>query len=166
MEIAQGYARLPKRNYAAEKCRFYCFVITLGYLFYTNFLQTFIMKKVHLFSYFVVLCWFLQYISLKFKLIQGVLLILNEVFCWAKEEFWSISKGQKRWERFHRTASFSRSDSAFELEDYFGTSGSAFRGARSIEIGLSQQWRIQKRRVGRCHAKHRPRGGWKRHTPT
>ena len=65
MEIAQRYARLPKRNYAAEKCRFYCFVITLGYLFYTNFLQTFIMKKVHLFSYFVVLCWFLKYVSLK-----------------------------------------------------------------------------------------------------
>ena len=56
MEIAQGYARRPKRIYAVEKCGFSHFVITLDYPFCTNFLQTFLMEKVHLFSYFVVLC--------------------------------------------------------------------------------------------------------------
>ena len=56
MEIAQGYARRPKRVYALEKCGFPHFVITLGYPFCTNFLHTFIMKKVYVFSYFVVPC--------------------------------------------------------------------------------------------------------------
>ena len=67
MEIAQGYARRPKRIYAIEKCEFSHFAITLGYPFFTNFLQTIVMKKVHLFSYFVVLCWFLNDVSLKGK---------------------------------------------------------------------------------------------------
>ena len=65
MEIAQGYARRPKRIYAVETCGFFHFVITLGYPFCTNFLQTLPMKEVQLFSYFVVLCWFLKYVSLK-----------------------------------------------------------------------------------------------------
>ena len=65
MEIAQGYARRPKRIYAVEKCGFFHFVITMGYPFCTNFLQTFIMKKAHLLSYFAVLRWFLIYVSLK-----------------------------------------------------------------------------------------------------
>ena len=65
MEIAQGYARRPKRIYAVEKCGFFHFVITLGYPFCTNFLQTFLMKKVRIFSYLVVLCWFLTHVSLK-----------------------------------------------------------------------------------------------------
>ena len=69
MEIAQGYARQPKRIYAVEKCGFFHFVITLGYPFCTNFLQTFLMKKVQICSYFVVLCWFLRYVSLKLDVI-------------------------------------------------------------------------------------------------
>ena len=52
MEIAQGYARRPKRIYVVEKCGFFHFAITQGSSFCTNFLQTFLMKKVHLFSYF------------------------------------------------------------------------------------------------------------------
>eukprot|EP00493_Phyllostaurus_siculus_P021570 UN21898 len=36
MEIAQGYARRPKRIYAVEKCRFIHFVITVGYPFFTK----------------------------------------------------------------------------------------------------------------------------------
>ena len=48
MEIAQGYARRPRRIYAVEKCGSFHLVITLGYPFCTNFLQTFLMKKVHL----------------------------------------------------------------------------------------------------------------------
>ena len=45
MQIAQGYTRRPKRIYATKKCGFLYFVITLGYPFCTNFLQTFLMKK-------------------------------------------------------------------------------------------------------------------------
>ena len=56
MAIARGYARHPKRIYAVEKCGFPHFLLTLGYGFCTNFLQSFIIKKVHHFSYFVVLC--------------------------------------------------------------------------------------------------------------
>ena len=63
MEIAQGYARRPKRIYAVENCGFLHFVIKSGYPFCTNLLQTILMKKVHIFSYFVVLCWFLKYVS-------------------------------------------------------------------------------------------------------
>ena len=70
MEIAQGYARQPKRIYAVEKCGFFHFIITLSYPFCTNFLQTFLMKKVHLFRYFVVLCWFWKYVSLKYDMKQ------------------------------------------------------------------------------------------------
>ena len=47
MEIAQGYARLPKRIDAVEKCGFFNFVITLGYAFCKNFLEKLLMKKVH-----------------------------------------------------------------------------------------------------------------------
>ena len=50
MEIAQVYARRPNRIYAVEKWGFFHFVITLGYPFCTNFLQTF-----HNF-YFAVMC--------------------------------------------------------------------------------------------------------------
>ena len=56
MQFAQGYARRRKRIYAVKRCGFSHFFVTLGYPFCTNFLQKFIMKKVHLFSCFVVLC--------------------------------------------------------------------------------------------------------------
>ena len=65
MQFAQGYARRRKRIYAVKRCGFSHFFVTLGYPFCTNFLQKFIMKKVHLFSCFVVLCWFLNDVSLK-----------------------------------------------------------------------------------------------------
>ena len=67
MQFAQGYARRRKRIYAVKRCGFSHFFATLGYPFCTNFLQKFIMKKVHLFSCFVVLCWFLNNVSLNQK---------------------------------------------------------------------------------------------------
>ena len=65
MQFAQGYARRRKRIYAVKRCGFSHFFVTLGYPFCTNFLQKLIMKKVHLFSCFVILCWFLNNVSLK-----------------------------------------------------------------------------------------------------
>ena len=56
MEIAQGYASRRNRIYSVKQCGFSHFLFTLEYLFCTNLPQTFIIKKVHLFSYLVVLC--------------------------------------------------------------------------------------------------------------
>ena len=50
MKIAQGYAHRPKRIHAVEKFGFFHFIITLGYPFCTNFLQTFPHEKMHLFE--------------------------------------------------------------------------------------------------------------------
>ena len=67
----------PKGIYAVEKCGFPHSVLTLGYRFCTNFLQTFINKEVHHFSYFVVLCWIFRNVCL-----NGHVIFLSKKIDW------------------------------------------------------------------------------------
>ena len=65
MEIVRGSTCHPKRSYAVEEYGFPHFLLTLWHRFCKNFIQRFIIKKVHRFSDFVVLCSFLNDASLK-----------------------------------------------------------------------------------------------------